>query len=962
MTGRQVTRRVAQKEVLLFFGSPVAWLFLGAFTGVTFFIFFWVEAFFARNIADVRPLFEWMPVLLIFLCAALTMRMWSEERRSGTIEHIFTQPAGIARFVLGKFRACFTLLAIALLSTLPLPVSVALMANLDWGPVVAGYLATCLLGATYLSIGLFVSARTDNPIVSLIGTVSICGLLYLVGSPAFTGFFDTRMAELLRLAGSGARFDSITRGVLDLRDLGYYLSLTIAFLTLTVYSLERLRWTGTFSTPRHRYWRATTALILLNLVLANTWLAGLHKMRIDLTQGNLYSISEPTLKFLDRLQEPLVIRGYFSAKTHPLLAPLVPQLRDLLREYEVAGVGRVHVEIIDPAGHPEQEKEANERYGIHATPFQIADRYQSTLVNSYFTILVEYGNEYQTLGFKDLIEVRTAANATADVLLRNPEYDITRAIKNVLHNYQMGGSLFERIDDPVEFIAYISADDRLPPALLAYKNSIREQLAAIVPKSGGKFSVRFIEPESADGTVATQIAEQWGFQPMVTPLDRERKFFFYLTLADQNQVVQLPTSDFDPGSFRTILDAGLKRFSHGFTRTVALSVPAVDEEMARYNLGGPTFNNLEEAITRDYSLQLEDLSDGSVSADADILAVVAPHRLNPPSILAIDQFLMRGGTVVIATSPFTTELSDGELRLQDWDSGLQVWLEHLGLRIGESLVMDKQNSAFPAPVVRQAGGYQFRDVKMLDYPYFIDLRADGLRQDHPVTGNLPQLTMAWPSPIEVSNRDGIRLTTLLKSSARSWLSTSMDIMPVSTDNAGPGDAPGQAGPAPGPAAEPAGKYDRYKLGVILQGRFDSYFTGQPDSAVEAGNTAADARLPAAGLLAHSPESARVVLYSSNDFMDDQMLNAQVMANGTQYLGPLELFLNTLDWSLQDDELLEIRSRAHFNRTLPPMERQAQALIEYLNYGIAVLWLALLGLVHALRKRLRRRRYAARLGL
>jgi ABC-2 type transport system permease protein len=97
-------------------------------------------------------------------------------------------------------------------------------------------------------------------------------------------------------------------------------------------------------------------------------------------------------------------------------------------------------------------------------------------------------------------------------------------------------------------------------------------------------------------------------------------------------------------------------------------------------------------------------------------------------------------------------------------------------------------------------------------------------------------------------------------------------------------------------------------------------------------------------------------------MDDQILNAQVMASGTQYLGPVELLMNTLDWALQDDELLDIRSRAHFNRTLPPMEQRAQAIVEYLNYALAILWLGVLALVHGLRKRLRRRRYARGLAL
>jgi ABC-2 type transport system permease protein len=961
MATNSVARRIAQKELRLFFSSAVAWLFLAAFATTTLFTFFWVESFFARNIADTRPMFEWMPILLIFLCSALTMRMWSEERNSGTLEHVVTQPFSLWHFVIGKFWACFTLLLLAISTTLPLPITVALIANLDWGPVMGGYLAAVLLGAMYLSIGLFVSATTDNPIVSLIASVALCAAFYLLGSTTLTSFFDDRTGEFLRLLSSGARFENITRGIVDLRDLFYYISMSTAFLALNVYVLEKVRWATNISSSGQRNLRTATVLLLCNLVLANAWLSQLSFLRQDLTEGKLFSISQPTRHFLDELQEPLLIRGYFSKKTHPLLAPLIPQLRDLMKEYELAGRGNVQVEFVDPAMDPELEQEANSRYGISSTPFRIADRHQSSLVNAYFNVLVRYGSEHQSLGFSDLIEVRSTPNEPTEVLLRNPEYDITRAIKNILFEYHSGGDLFESIKEPVELIAYVSGDHLLPQPLLDYKNAIKPQLDLATQNSGGKFSVRFIEPEARDGKVAEQIRNQWGFKPMVASEEEIEEFYFYLTLADSKQVVQLPTEDFDPQRFRLMLDAGLKQFGSGLTKIVALSLPQVDPQMAQYSLGGSSFSNLERAVSQDYKIRMEDLSDGNVSPDTDILAVLAPRGLDTKSVFAIDQFLMRGGTVVLATSPFTAELSGGQLRLQEWESGLRDWLAYQGLEIQKTLVLDEQNTQLPAPVIRRSGGYEFQDAQLLDYPYFIDLRPPGLAT-HPVTANLPQVTMAWASPITANAKEGQRIAVLLESSDQSWQRDSLDIMPKvdagGLNNFNPPPADGEANSS---ASATGGSI----LGVIVKGRFNSFFADR-DETLDASAVREDMSSPplmmARGLLEHSPESARIVLYASNDFMSDQVMKSIVAASGTQYLGPLELFMNTLDWSLQDEQLLSIRSRGHFNRTLPPMERRVQLLLESVNYGVALLLLLLLALGSWLRTILRRRHYARGLTL
>ena len=139
-------------------------------------------------------------------------------------------------------------------------------------------------------------------------------------------------------------------------------------------------------------------MIIANALLANVWLAKLDGLRLDLTRGQLYSMSPASLQLLDQLREPLLIRGYFSEKTHPMLSPLAPQLKDLISEYAVVGDGQVRVEFIDPELHPDLEQEAIQQFGINATPFQVADRHRSTLVNSFFNVLVQYGDEYETLG------------------------------------------------------------------------------------------------------------------------------------------------------------------------------------------------------------------------------------------------------------------------------------------------------------------------------------------------------------------------------------------------------------------------------------------------------------------------------------------------------------------------------------------------------------------------------------
>ncbi len=178
------------------------------------------------------------------------------------------------------------------------------------------------------------------------------------------------------------------------------------FLTLNVLSLKAKGWsTGVHTQPKRRALVLTSTLLIVNLLVVNVWTYPLSGLRVDLTEDKEYTLSPATRSLLRNLQEPLLIRGYFSEKTHPLLAPLVPSIRDMLKEYQVVSGGKVQLEIIDPAKEPEKEAEANQVYGIQPTPFQVAGRYEASVINSYFDILIQYGDQSMTLGFNDLIEV-----------------------------------------------------------------------------------------------------------------------------------------------------------------------------------------------------------------------------------------------------------------------------------------------------------------------------------------------------------------------------------------------------------------------------------------------------------------------------------------------------------------------------------------------------------------------------
>jgi ABC-2 type transport system permease protein len=232
------TWTIAKREFGAFFKSPVAYVVLGAFVPIVGYLFF--SSFFLIGNASMESFFGNMPFLLLFFCPAIAMRLLAEERGSGTIEMLLTMPVREVEVVVGKYLAALGVLAVGLLVTLPFALTVGRLGSLDVGPVFAGYLGTLLLGGTYLAVGLASSALTKNQVVAYIVGLAVCLGLFFMGM--FYSMAGSVLGPILQYASPAYQFQKITRGVIELRNVVYYVSVIGLLVVLSVQVLESRKW------------------------------------------------------------------------------------------------------------------------------------------------------------------------------------------------------------------------------------------------------------------------------------------------------------------------------------------------------------------------------------------------------------------------------------------------------------------------------------------------------------------------------------------------------------------------------------------------------------------------------------------------------------------------------------------------------------------------------------------------
>jgi ABC-2 type transport system permease protein len=220
---------IGRKEFNAYFTSPIAYIVIAIFLLVTGWFFF--STFFLLNQANLRNFFGLLPIIFAFVVPAVTMRLFAEEFHIGSYETLLTLPVRFNDVILGKFVAAVAFVAAMLVPTLAYPVTVAALGALDWGPVIGGYVGALFLGAAFAAVGLFASALTRNQIVAFIIGLAICFSLTLVDQVAF--FLPPGVSLVFSHLAADVHFQNIAKGIIDTRDLVYFLSVCFIGLYAT---------------------------------------------------------------------------------------------------------------------------------------------------------------------------------------------------------------------------------------------------------------------------------------------------------------------------------------------------------------------------------------------------------------------------------------------------------------------------------------------------------------------------------------------------------------------------------------------------------------------------------------------------------------------------------------------------------------------------------------------------------
>ena len=352
---------LVRKDLRAYFDQPTGYILIVVFVALLSWWFFrttilTLEAslrpLFSVNFAIDRPSLPWV---LAFLTPAATMRLLAEEQRDGTLELLLTQPVRAWVVLLGKFLAGFLFVTIWIAATLGIPLALETAGDLDWGAVVAQYVGGMFLAASFVAIGLFTSSLTRNQIVAFLLGLAFIVLLMLMGREEVAVTLPDRLAGLVQALSPVTHFSSIARGVIDLRDVLYFVALTSTFLSATFLTI-RGKSLSHFSPQYRNLQLGVAGLIVFSLLVG--WFGSSIGGRLDLTSGKLFTLSAGTEQIISELDDLVTVTLYKSKDPPSKILLVTRDVTDFLKDFAAGSDGKVKIVEKFPLDDEDARREA----------------------------------------------------------------------------------------------------------------------------------------------------------------------------------------------------------------------------------------------------------------------------------------------------------------------------------------------------------------------------------------------------------------------------------------------------------------------------------------------------------------------------------------------------------------------------------------------------------------------------
>jgi ABC-type transport system involved in multi-copper enzyme maturation permease subunit len=333
---------IFRREFWAYFNSPIAYIFIVIFLLLSSVIFMVVFTFFARRQADMRMFFDVVPYLLSVFIPALTMRIWAEERQTGTIALLFALPMRPWELVAGKYLAAIACYFIALIGTAPVPIAIMMLGSPDMGKIFCGYLGLLFLGVFFIAAGVFFSGLFKDQIAALAVGVIVCFFIYALGFQDVESFLNDAVAGagtfIKHALGGADHYYKVGRGIIEIKDAVFFCSYALIFLILNVITLSRIKQPGRRLVAADKgetaasgasaagFWFGVVILITVG-VMANAVISPMRLGRLDFTEGKIYTVNPESREILGKLDDKVKITYYVSQEER-----MPGALKDLQRD------------------------------------------------------------------------------------------------------------------------------------------------------------------------------------------------------------------------------------------------------------------------------------------------------------------------------------------------------------------------------------------------------------------------------------------------------------------------------------------------------------------------------------------------------------------------------------------------------------------------------------------------------